>query len=416
MSAKAVRYVSWLVLPVAAVLTLGQIYLSILNRNTADVSGAAEIVVSSLLELLVFGFIALGFLVAYRRPHNPVGWIIAGAGLLGLVSDLVESYGVYALYTYPGVLPGGETMAWLSNWIFIPVIFAAPSMLFLLFPDGHLLSHRWLPVFWAVVLTACAAMVGAIFQPVLDDAPFEGVVNPLVMKPPDALLTALSSIGWPGMAASFLVAALAMILRLRRSRGVQRQQLKWLAVAATVIPLASAAGIIGYYLGFKVVAGIAATLSVFPVFLAAGYAVLRYRLYDIDVVINRTLVYGSLTATLALVYFGSVTGLQRLLAPVVSQENQLAVVASTLAIAALFNPLRRRVQALVDRSFYRQKYDARKTLEAFSTRLRDETDLDTLRNDLTSLVRETMQPERVSLWLRPVAERRTSTSDREDVG
>jgi hypothetical protein len=197
---------------------------------------------------------------------------------------------------------------------------------------------------------------------------------------------------------------------------VQRQQLKWLAVAAAVIPLASAAGIIGYYLGFKVVAGIAATFSVFPVFLAAGYAVLRYRLYDIDVVINRTLVYGSLTATLALVYFGSVTGLQRLLAPVVSQENQLAVVASTLAIAALFNPLRRHVQAFVDRSFYRQKYDARKTLEAFSTRLRDETDLDTLRNDLTSLVRETMQPERVSLWLRPVAERRTSTSDREDVG
>ena len=141
------------------------------------------------------------------------------------------------------------------------------------------------------------------------------------------------------MAASFLMSALAMILRLRRSQGVERQQLKWLATSAAVLPLASAAGVAGYYLGSEV-AGFFGTFSIFPIFLAAGYAVLRYRLYDIDVVINRTLVYGSLTATLALVYFGSVTGLQRASGPGCQPRNtQLAVVASTLAIAALFNPL-----------------------------------------------------------------------------
>jgi hypothetical protein len=399
-NASAVRYISWLVLPVATVLITGRIYLSVLNRPDGG-TGAAVLVVFSLLEAVVLGFVILGLLVAHRRPRNPVGWIIVGACLLGLASDFVESYGVYTLYTAPGSLPGGEVMAWLSNWIFIPVIFAAPSLLFLLFPNGHLLSRRWSPVFWAVILTTCAAMVESILQPVIDDTPFAGVSNPLGLEPPDALTATLSTIGWPGMAASFLVAALAMILRLRRSRGVERQQLKWLAVAASVIPLASAAGIVGYYLGYQVVGGLAATFSVFPIFLAAGYAVLRYRLYDVDVVINRTLVYGSLTVALALVYLGSVTALQQLLAPMVGQEGQLAVVASTLAIAALFNPLRRRIQDATDRRFYRQKYDSARTLGAFTRRLRNETDLDALGTDVMAVVHDTMQPEHVSLWLKP---------------
>ena len=399
MSRRAARFVSWMVLPAGVVLMLGRIYLSILNR-AVDVSGAAGVAVSALFDLVGLGFVALGLLVVYRRPGNPIGWIIAGAGLTGLVSDFVDSYAVYALITEPGSLPGGEVMAWLSNWIFIPVIFAAPAMLFLLFPNGSLLSRRWRPVFWIVILTTCAAITTSIFQPVLNDAPFEGVANPLGVDPPRVLLEALSFIGWPGMAASFLVAAFAMILRLRRSRGVERQQLKWIAAAAAVLPLASAGGVVGYYLGYELVAGLSITFSVLPIFLAAGYAVLRYRLYDIDVVINRTLVYGSLTATLALVYFGGVAGLQRLLAPVVGQDGQLAVVASTLAIAALFNPLRRRIQRFIDRSFYRSKYDARETLEAFSTRLRDQTNLDHLSRDLVGVVRETVQPEHVSLWLR----------------
>jgi len=401
MSARTVRYISWVVLPVAVALMIGRIYLSTLNR-AADVPLAAGIAASTLLELVVIGFLALGLLVAYRRPRNPVGWIIVSAVMTGLVSDFVESYAIYALFTDPGSIPGGEVMAWASNWIFIPVIFAAPAMLFLLFPDGRLLSRRWKPVFWIVILTTGAAMVSAFLQPVLNEAPFDGIVNPIVADPPRALLAILSSIGWPGMAASFLVAAFAMILRLRRSRGVERQQLKWLAAAAAVLPLASAAGVASYYLGYEWIAGSLTLFSIIPIFLVAGIAILRYRLYDIDVVINRTLVYGSLTATLVALYFGAVVSLQYVFRALTGQEQQpqLAVVVSTLAIAALFGPLRRRIQSFIDRRFYRSKYDAAKTLSALTARSRDETDLDTLGGDLVSVVRETMQPEHVSLWLR----------------
>src|SRR5215212_6895386 len=281
MSVRAVRAISWVVFPVVVVLTLGQIYLSVLNR-AVGAPGAAGVVVSTLPDLVALGLLALGLLVAYRRPANPVGWIIAGTVVTAGVTDFAESYAVYTLYTNPGSLPSGETMAWLSNWIFIPVLFAAPAMLFLLFPNGKLVSRRWRPVFWIVILTTCAAMTTSIFQPVLNDPPFEGVVNPLGFAPPQALLAPLSYIGWPGMAASFLVAAFAMILHLRRSQGVERQQLKWLV------------GVVLYYLGYDLIAGILATFSIFPIFLAAGYAILRYRLYDIDLIINRTLVYGSL--------------------------------------------------------------------------------------------------------------------------
>ena len=402
MSGRTARVISWLVIPLAVSLLLGHIYLSALNE-AVDVPEAVVVVASTLLSGLIgLGLTALGLLVAYRRPGNPVGWIIAGTGVTAAATDFVESYAVYALSTNPGSLPGGETMAWLSNWIFIPVLFTAPAMLFLLFPDGRLLSHRWRPVFWLVILTTCAAITTSIFQPVLNDPPFEGVVNPLGFSPPEALLTPLSYIGWPGMAASFLVAAFAMILRLRRSHGVERLQLKWIAAAAAVLPLASVSGVALYYLGYDALAGFLAVFAIVPIFLSAGYAILRYRLYDIDLIINRALVYGSLTATLALVYFGGVATTQTLFNALTGQVRlpQLAVVVSTLAIAALFNPLRRRIQAAIDRLFYRKKYDAAKTLERFSARLRDETNLGELSDDLVRMVRETMQPEHVSLWLR----------------
>jgi hypothetical protein len=375
---RAVRFVSWMALAVTVLLILGRIYLSILNR---EVSEAAGVLVYVILDLVLLGFVALGILVVHRRPGNPVGWIIARVGVTAVASDFLEGYGVYALFTEPGRFPGGET-AWLSTLIFIPVLFAAPAMLFLLFPNGNLPGRRWRPVFWLVILTTCSTMTGAALNPVMNDAPFKGVANPLGVDPPRALFETLSNIGWPGMAASFLVAAFAMILRLRRSRGVERQQLKWIAAAAAILPLASTVGVFTYYLGYETVGGLLSTFSFVPILFAAGYAVLRYRLYDIDVVINRTLVYGSLTMMLALVYIGGVAGLQRLLTPVTGQDSQLAIVASTLTIAALFNPLRRRIQRLIDHSFYRSKYEARETLEAFSARLRDETGLEALNAEL----------------------------------
>ena len=397
MSGRAVRFVSRTALPLTVVLIVGRIYLSILN---GDVTGAAGVVVDAVLDLVGLGFVALGLLVVHRRPGNLVGWIIAGVGVAAAASEFLQSYGVYALFTEPGRIPGGETTALLSTLIFIPVLFAAPAMLFLLFPNGNLPGRRWRVVFWLVILTTCSTMAGNALNPVLNDAPFKGVDNPLVVDPSRALFETLSNIGWPGMAVSFLLAAFAMILRLRRSRGVERQQLKWIAAAAAVLPLASAAGVVSYYLGYEAIGGLLVTFSFLLVLFAAGYAVLRYRLYDIDVVINRTLVYGSLTVMLALVYFGGVAALQRLLAPVTGQGGQLAIVASTLAIAALFNPLRRRIQQFIDRVFYRNKYDAAGTLQEFGARLRNETDLESLSDELVAVTRETMQPAHVSLWLR----------------
>jgi hypothetical protein len=404
MSFRAMRFASWATLLVAGVSILARTYLSILNHV---VQGPGDLMVSVLVDLVLLGFIALGLLVVYRRPRNPVGWIIAGVGVAAVVAGFAESYGVYALFTEPGRLPGGRTMAWLSTSLVIPVLFAAPAMLFLLFPDGNLMGRRWRVVFWLVILTTCLTILGSTLNPVMNDAPFKGVVNPLAIDAPRALHETLSNIGWPGMAASLLLSALAMILRLRRSRGVERQQLKWIAAAAAVLPLASVAGIFSYYAGYETVGGLLSTFSFVPIIFAAGYAVLRYRLYDIDIIINRTLVYGSLTATLALVYLGGVTAGQALFQTLTGQQKlpQLAVVVSTLAIAALFNPLRRRIQAFIDRLFYRNKYDAAKTLEVFSAKLRDETDLDELNNNLVSVVKETMQPDHISLWLRPREDR-----------
>jgi hypothetical protein len=408
MNGKAVRIISWLAFPLAVALLLGQVYLDVSNR-AVDVAGAVVVAGFTLLGgLVALGFIALGLLVAHRRPENPIGWIVMATGMTASAADFVESYAVYTLSTHPGSLPGGDVMAWLSNWIYIPVLFAAPAMLFLLFPDGSLLSRRWRPVVWLVTLTTLATITTSIFQPVLNDPPFEGVVNPLGFSPPRALLVPLSYVGWPGMAASFLVAALAMVLRLRRSRGVERQQLKWLAAAAAVLPLASASGVVLYYLGHDSLAGFLAVFSIVPIFLVAGYAILRYRLYDIDIIINRALVYGPLTAMLLAVYFGGVATTQAVFRTLTGQEqsSELAVVISTLAIAALFNPLRRRVQASIDRLFYRRKYDAGKTLEGFSAMLRDEIDLEELDYRLVSVVRDTMQPEHLSLWLRTREEER----------
>ncbi|MBA2345037.1 MAG: hypothetical protein H0V83_08140 [Rubrobacter sp.] len=404
MSVRAGWIVMWMVSSVTVLLMLGRIFLSTLNRGV-DVSGDAGVVVNIFLDLVLLGFVVLGLYVVSRRPGNPVGWIIAGASVTAVASEFVQSYAFYALFTDPGRVPGGETMAWISAWIYIPVLFAAPAMLFLLFPDGNLVGRRWWLVFWLVVATNCSTMVGKAVSPVLDDAPFEGVVNPLGLAPPGALFEVLFNFGWPGMAVSFLLAALAMISRLRRSRGVERQQLKWLAAAAAILPLASGAGVVSYYLGYETVLGLISPFAFILIFFAAGYAVLRYRLYDIDFIINRALVYGALTVTLILVYAGCVVSLQYVFRVLTGGSSQLVIVVSTLAIAALFNPLHRRIQEFIDRLFYRGKYDAAKTLETFSTKLRDETDLESLNGELLAVVRDTVQPEHASLWLRRSGER-----------
>jgi hypothetical protein len=364
---------------------------------------------TAFLRALSLAFPTVGALVASRRPENPIGWIFCGTGLLYGVQAFASGYADYALLGYTGSLPGGELMDWISRWIGVPVLPLAGVLLVLLFPNGKLLSRKWQPVVWMAACGSAMLALGAaldpgslFFQPTFDN-PLGfggdiGKLGPSESIDAGGVVEILVRVGFFFVLVSWLFAVAAMITRMDQARGAERQQLKWFVYTVVVLVVGFLAALLGF--GQHSVAwnlGIAA-FNFLPI--AAGIAILRYRLYDIDVVINRTLVYGVLTAALALVYVGSIVLLQGLFRALTGETSQLAVVASTLAIAALFVPLRRRVQAFIDRRFYRRKYDMATTLQAFNARLRNDVDLDSVADDLVEVVRETMQPAHVSLWLR----------------
>jgi hypothetical protein len=341
--------------------------------------------------LALFVFPLVGALIVSRQPRHVIGWLFCVAGTLFTVSGLMETYGAYAVVEGHR---GGKWAAWLGTWLFLVPLFGTPPLLFLLFPDGRPLSPRWR---WAVALTGAAIVLqaaGAALAPgELVDAPVAGIENPAGQAGADAL----EGLGWTLSIAGIVLASVSLILRFRRARGDERLQLKWFAFAAAVFALScvAAAGT-WWVVGDLPQAGQALILAAFALIpVAAAIAILRHRLYDIDVVIRRTLVYAVLTATLAATYLASV-----LLVGLAVGESGFAVAVSTLAVAALFRPALGRIQALVDRRFYRRRYDAALTLEAFGARLRDELDLDSLGADLRGVVRETVQPAHVSLWLR----------------
>ena len=353
-------------------------------------------------------FSIIGAIIASRLPANPLGWLFCAAACIAAVSHLSVEYAIYALLARPNSLSAGEALAWLASWVWIPYIGCLVLSL-LLFPNGRLPSRRW---GWLVWLTVLVTMAGAVWV-----ALSPGAIANLAIANLGAIRNPLGIEGLPRgyepvqtiMPALLFVAAVSTLgLRLHRARGIERQQIKWpayfavMATGGSVLYDTAISEAIGSSLlewaGFVI--SICALVS-FPV--SVGIAMVRYRLYEIDTLINRTLVYGLLTAILAGIYFGSVTATQALFRTLTGQEQlpQLVVVASTLVIAALFNPIRRRIQSFIDRRFYRSKYDARKTLEGFSARLREETDLDALSDELAGVVRETMQPAHVSIWLRP---------------
>src|SRR5215211_3491126 len=347
----------------------------------------------------------VGAIVASRRPENPVGWLLCLYGFVISIGYFCAEYAIYALLAQPDSLPAGEAMVWIVSWV-LPILNGLTVFLILLFPTGRLPSRRWRWLGWlTVIFVVVGVILGAfssgallgILGPIQNPLGIEGFSN-IYYK---AVVFTMASL-------LTLAAALAVFIRLRRAIGVERQQIKWFAYAAAAY---ASAGILAYIiprvidtpLWFERV-GFALNIAFIPaVPIAIGIAILRYRLYDIDILINRTLVYGSLTLMLALVYFGGVTATQVVFTALTGQEEQpqLTIVVSTLLIAALFTPFRHRIQSFIDRRFYRRKYDAAKTLEAFSAKLRTETDLDALSDDLVGVVRETMQPEHVSLWLHP---------------
>jgi hypothetical protein len=281
-----------------------------------------------------------------------------------------------------------------------PFILLGPALVFLLFPDGRLPSRRWRPVAWAGLAAAAILALGWITDP--DPLPALGIRNPVQVGPAlDSILDPLAVVAFLLLVAVLLAAAVSSWLRLRRARGQSRQQLKWFAYFTAFLPVGFGLLIFGRSAATEWIGGAMVAVGSVGMPLAVAVAIFRYRLYDIDRLINRTLVYGALTVLLGGVYAGIVLALGQLLGGLGATTPSWAVAGATLAVAALFQPARRRIQQTVDRRFDRRRYDAATTIQTFSVRLRDQIDLDTLAAELLAVVNQTMQPTQASLWLRP---------------
>jgi hypothetical protein len=344
-------------------------------------------------------YLAVGAVVATRRPAHPIGWLLLAAGLVGTLQLLCGEYAATTLVLGPERLLYGPTAAWLS-YMLQPAAVIILFFLLLLFPAGRLLSSRWRIVAWVGV---CGFSLGLPYT-ALRPGPFEKdslLDNPFGVDA--AILGPLNAVGLTLILVALLGALLSLVVRFVRSHGEERQQIKWfvsvavfgisLLVGVTVVSSLLPEGAVDFLVNLLWII-VPASLPI-----AVGIAILRYRLYEIDLLINRALVYGTLTILLVGVYEGSIVLLQEAFRALTGQQSGLAIVASTLMIAALFTPFRRLIQGFIDRRFYRRKYDARKTLESFSTKLRNDTDMEALKADLISVVSETMQPAHVSLWL-----------------
>jgi hypothetical protein len=361
----------------------------------ADLPGAQGLgpVVLSIV-LATVSAAAVGAVLAGRRPRHPVGWLLLGVALGVVANVLIESYVKYGLLVRPGSLPAARLLV---GFTYTPAVvwLSCAGFVLLLTPTGRLPSPRWR---WWARLAAAAPVVAALALAVQPNplAPdYHG--NPLAVPALARLLATPVVAAIAVVFLSLLVGAGSLVGRFRRARGTERQQLRWLALAAALAAGLLLVGLVAGYLGRDAVVFASLTLCVALLPLATGAAILRYRLYDLDRIISRTVAYGLLTVLLGLAYAAVVLGLGRLL----PQSSSLAVAAATLAVAAAFQPARRRVQAAVDRRFNRRRYDAAHTIAAFSARLRDQVDLDDLRGELLTVVDQTMQPTRASLWLRP---------------
>jgi hypothetical protein len=359
-------------------------------------------------SMVAVGYSTVGAIVASRLPQSPIGWLFCAIGLIFGVSHFSAEYAAYDLLSPSRSLPAGEAFAWLTSWVWV---FGLGFIVFLdlLFPNGRPPSARWrwFARFTAIVLLP-AAILGALSPGLILSST---LINPLGIERLPNASKAIEAF----MYALVAVGASSMLARLRHAGTIERQQIKWFAYATAVAisgvilknTLYPAVGVRWiWWVGL-----VLTTVGVVSSPIAMGVAILRYRLYQIDLIINRTLVYAPLTALLVVLYFVVIVLLQSLFVVLIGEQSALAVVASTLVIAALFNPFRRRIQSVVDRRFYRRKYDATKTLQGLSAKLRDETDLDALSDDLVGVVRETMQPAHVSLWLRPETAQKGKQAD-----
>jgi hypothetical protein len=384
-------------------LTGAGLLLRVLNDPASDLP-------NQLFDRVIWGaWPTIGAVIVARQPRNRIGWLCCGVGFLLGPAFFGQDYAWYVLVYRPGSLPGGLAMGWLGSWPWYIALELILVFVPLLFPNGHLVSPRWRPVGWIAAAWLGLVWIGAALSPgPLEGAGAKTVLNPLGIEDAEAVLKLLETTLGPGVGLLMLASVASMVVRFRRARGPVRQQLKWFTYAAVLSALLFLVFILtgldtrtpspwGYVI---------ATLWLMAVPVAIGVALLRYHLFDIDRLINRTAVYGVLTALLAGIYVAVVLVLGQLFGGLGGEPPSWVVAGATLAVAALFQPARRRIQQGVDRRFNRRKYNMAQTIEAFSARLRNEVDLDTLSAEMLAVVDQTMQPTTASLWLRQSAKRR----------
>jgi hypothetical protein len=384
---------AWGLWAVSMVITLSAIALLVVTRSVPR-GPYDQWDLAVLRDVGFLAYVTVGLIIAAKRPSNPLGWLLLVIGLILGLNELLHYYADYTLFYRPGSLPGGLAVAWVSTWIWA-LIFPILPFVFLLFPNGRLPSPRWRPLAWAAGLT------GGL---VLLEVPFRA--GPLEYFP-----TIQNPVGIPALTPAvfatlalvhfvlLLLSATSLLIRFKQAHLEERQQLKWVAYTASLLGLQT---LVGPWLPADL-SVVLSTLLNMAFSAAIAVAILKYRLYDIDRLINRTLVYGLLTAILGAGYVGAVLILGQLFGEVSREPPSWAIAGATLAVAALFQPVRQRIQAVVDRRFNRRKYDAIRTVEAFSSRLRDQVDLDALSAELLVVVDQTMQPTTASLWLREPA-------------
>ena len=408
MKLRSASTLAWPLWALAVGLAAAALVFSILNRKT-DVAGPDALFLTTLLVLVTIVLVTVGALVASRRPKNPIGWIFVGAGVSLALSGFAEGYGVYALFTDPGSLPGGDVMAWVWAWVGIPPLFATPALLFLLFPDGRPLGPRWWPVVWLTGVTTGAATFDTAVSPgPLGDAPFAEVVNPFGVEGGGAG-PALALFGWLGMVVSVLAAATSMVLRLRRSRGLERQQLKWVASAAALFVLACLVGVSSYFAGLRTFGGLIIVAAFVAIPIAAGYAVLRHRLYDVDLVLNRALVFGALAAFITAVYVGIVVGVSALIGRAGDPNIALSILATAI-VAVAFQPARVRAQRLANRLVYGKRATPYEVLAEFSEQAASTLATEEVLPNVARAVGEGTGAERSDVWVRSGSELRLAAS------